>query len=105
MQQLCFWLEWDRGTMNARDVAVKFDAYGHYIVSQEWVRERLGLPSLLYVAPGIAQKRRMHLVAQGSLPNPLGQRRGRPTTEVLLLTHGPLALISTQVEAQSNQPA
>jgi len=72
MQQLCFWLEWDRGTMNARDVAVKFDAYRHYTVSREWARERLGLPSLLYVAPGIAQKRRMHLVAQGCLPQPPG---------------------------------
>ena len=24
-----FWLEWDRGTMNVRDLAVKFTSYAH----------------------------------------------------------------------------
>jgi hypothetical protein len=35
-----FWLEWDRGSMNARDVAVKFDAYRHFVSSGEWSPER-----------------------------------------------------------------
>ncbi len=26
-QQIHFWLEWDRGTMNVRDLAVKFTSY------------------------------------------------------------------------------
>ena len=28
-QQVRFWLEWDRGTMNVRDLAVKFTSYAH----------------------------------------------------------------------------
>ena len=28
-QRTRFWLEWDRGTMNARDLAVKFTSYAH----------------------------------------------------------------------------
>jgi hypothetical protein len=29
LQQMRFWLEWDRGTMNARDLALKFTSYAH----------------------------------------------------------------------------
>jgi hypothetical protein len=54
-QPLRFWLEWDRGTMNVRELAVKFDAYQQYISSREWARERSSLPRLLCVAPDIAQ--------------------------------------------------
>lgn len=32
-QQIHFWLEWDNGTMNARDLAIKFISYTHYIAS------------------------------------------------------------------------
>ena len=28
-QQMRFWLEWDRGTMNVRDLAVKYTSYAH----------------------------------------------------------------------------
>jgi hypothetical protein len=28
-QHFHFWLEWDRGTMNVRDLAVKFSSYAH----------------------------------------------------------------------------
>jgi hypothetical protein len=28
-RQVRFWLEWDRGTMNVRDLAVKFTSYAH----------------------------------------------------------------------------
>ena len=30
-QPIRFWLEWDCGTMNARDLAIKFASYGHYL--------------------------------------------------------------------------
>ena len=35
------WLEWDRGTMNVRDLAVKFTSYASSIASREWARERI----------------------------------------------------------------
>jgi hypothetical protein len=34
-QQFCFWLEWDRGTINVRNLAIKFTFYAHYIASRE----------------------------------------------------------------------
>jgi len=37
-QPFRFWLEWDRGTMNVRDLALKFDAYRHFVSSGEWRR-------------------------------------------------------------------
>ncbi len=50
-QHFRFWLEWDRGTMNVRDLAVKFDAYVHFVSSREWMLEHSSLPLLLCVAP------------------------------------------------------
>ena len=50
-----FWLEWYRGTMNVRDLAVKFTSYAYYIASRDWARERLMLPMLICVAPDIAR--------------------------------------------------
>ncbi len=38
-QQVHFWLVWDRGTMNVRDLAIKFASYAQYIASREWARE------------------------------------------------------------------
>ena len=66
-QQMRFWLEWDRGTMNVRDLAIKFTSYAHYIASREWAREHSMLPVLVCVAPDIAQERRMQRVAQARL--------------------------------------
>jgi protein involved in plasmid replication-relaxation len=34
-RRTCFWLEWDRGTMNVRDLEIKFTSYAHYIASRE----------------------------------------------------------------------
>jgi hypothetical protein len=34
-QRTNFWLEWDRGSMNVRDLAIKFTSYAHYIASRE----------------------------------------------------------------------
>ena len=89
-QQFRFWLEWDRGTMNAGDLAVKFDAYRHFVASQELARDLMSLPRLLCVAPDIAQERRIHRVAQGRRTQPLGPAMWT-TTEVLLKAHGPIA--------------
>src|SRR5256885_812815 len=75
--RLRFWLEWDRGTMNARDLAVKFASYAHYLASREWAREGAKPPWLLCVAPELAQERRMQRVAQASLTS---------TTELVLWT-------------------
>jgi hypothetical protein len=66
-QQVSFWLEWDRGTMNVRDLTIKFTSYAHYISSREWAREHMMLPRLFCVAPEIAQERRIQRVAQASL--------------------------------------
>jgi predicted transcriptional regulator len=94
-QQMRFWLEWDRGTMNVRDLAVKFTSYANYIDSREWARERLGLPVLMCVAPDIAQERRMQRVAQARLSSTPGLVVWT-TTRVLMNEQGPLAPIWLQ---------
>ena len=91
-QQMRFWLEWDRGTMNVRDLAVKFTSYAHFIASREWAREDARVPRLFCVAPDIAQERRMQRVTQARLAHTSGLVLWT-TTEVLLNEHGPLAPI------------
>jgi hypothetical protein len=83
-----FWLEWDRGTMNVRDLVIKFTPYAHYIASREWAREDARLPRLFCVAPDIAQERRMQHVAQTRLAESSGLVLWT-TTEVLLKEYGP----------------
>jgi hypothetical protein len=58
--------------MNARDLAVKFTSYAHYITSREWAREHAMLPVLICVAPDIGQERRMQRVAQVRLTSTPG---------------------------------
>src|SRR6266566_8767106 len=101
-QRMRFWLEWDRGTMNVRDLAVKFTSYASYIASREWARERSMLPVLVCVAPDIAQERRMQRVAQARLTSPPGLVVWT-TTMVLLNEQGPLAPIWLQCLPQSSQ--
>jgi hypothetical protein len=91
-QHMRFWLEWDRGTMNVRDLAIKFTSYAHYIASREWAREDSILPALVCVAPDIAQERRVHRVAQARLMQCTGLEVWT-TTEKLLHEHGPQASI------------
>jgi hypothetical protein len=91
-KQVRFWLEWDRGTMNARDLATKFISYAQYIDSREWAREWSTLPWLVCIAPDIAQERRVQRVAQANLAHNLGMVVWT-TTEVLLRDRGPLAPI------------
>jgi hypothetical protein len=103
-QQIRFWLEWDCGTMNVRDLAVKFTSYAHYIATREWAREHMVLPVLLCVAPDIAQERRMQRVAQARLTSTPGLVVWT-TTMVLLNKQGPLAPIWLQCLLQSSQVA
>ena len=99
-----FWLEWDRGTMNVRDLVIKFTSYAQYIASREWAREHSMLPMLICVAPDIAQERRMQRVAQAKLTHVSGLVMWT-TTEVLLNELGPLAPIWLQGIPQSSQVA
>jgi hypothetical protein len=94
-QHTRFWLEWDCGTMNTRDLSVKFTSYAFYIASREWAREDPMLPVLICVAPDIAQERRMHRVALARLTSPTGWMVWT-TTRVLLNEQGPLAPIWLQ---------
>ncbi len=90
--RLQFWLEWDRGTMNVRDLTIKFTAYAHYLASREWVREQTTLPALICVAPEIAQEQRIRRVASAVLAQTSGLMLAT-TTALLLAHHGPLAAI------------
>lgn len=101
-QHLQFWLEWDRGTMNVRDLAIKFSSYAHYLASREWAREYSLLPVLVCIAPDIAQERRVQRVAQVRLAHATGLVLWTPT-EVLLQEHGPLAPIWLQGVSQPSQ--
>ena len=103
-QRTRFWLEWDCGTMNVRDLAVKFISYEHYIASREWAREDARLPKLLCVVPDIAQEIRMQRVAQARLTSPPGLLLWT-TMDVLLNEHGPLSPIWLQGMTQRNQEA
>ena len=64
-----FWLEWDRGTMGARDLVAKLWTYEHYVASREWFKQEVGLPLLLVVTPDPGQERRFGRVATGTLTN------------------------------------
>ncbi len=91
-QRVRFWLEWDRGTMNVRDLAIKFTSYAQYITSREWARERSVLPMLLCVAPDMAQEKRILRVAQAMLAKTSGLLM-RTTVVPYLAREGPLAAI------------
>jgi hypothetical protein len=90
--------------MNARDLAVKFTSYAHYIAWREWAREHMMLPRLFCVVPDIAQERRMQRVAQARLTSPHGLVL-LSTTEGLLNEQGPLAPIWLPSRSQSSQAA
>jgi|GEM_PF-6647131 len=44
-QHFRFWLEWDRGTMNARDLLVKCSSYAHYIAWRQWGKRAINAAS------------------------------------------------------------
>jgi hypothetical protein len=103
-QQMRLWLEWDRGTMNGRDLLIKFASYAHYVASREWARAYTRLPGLFCVAPEIAQERRMQRVAQTRLTS-TPELMVWTTTAVLLNTYGPLASIWLHGLPQRSQAA
>lgn len=103
-QQMRFWLEWDRGTMNVRDLSIKFSSYAHYVATREWARESARLPRLLCIVPDIAQEKRIQRVAQARLAPTTGLAVWT-TTEVLLNERGPLAPIWLPGMPQGNQTA
>ena len=91
-QHLCFWLEWDCGTMNVRDLSIKFASYAHFVASREWARESARVPQLFCVAPDIAQEKRIQRITHARLEQTPGLVVCT-TTEVLLNEHGPRAPI------------
>lgn len=103
---LRFWLEWDRGTMNARDLQVKFTTYNTYLVTREWARENRVPPLLLCVTPDIAQERLLMQVAHAKL---VSQSHVflYTTTMSLLAREGILAPIWRQVlgKQQGQRPS
>ena len=101
-QHIRFWLEWDRGTMNVRDLAIKFASYVHYLASREWAKESALLPVLICIAPDIAQEGRMSRVARTRLAHVSGMVVWT-TTEVLLHEYGPHAEIWLQHIPQCGQ--
>ena len=100
-----FWLEWDRDTMNVRDLPVKFTSYAH---TRRLARVGKMLPALVCIVPDIGQERRMVRVVQTRLAQAPGLVLWI-TTEVLLNKYGPLVPIwlkniplHSQVEQPSN---
>jgi hypothetical protein len=91
-QRFRFWLEWDRGTMNARDLAVKFASYAQYVASREWAKEQSMIPMLVCVIPDIAQERRMQRIARTKLAY-LHRLEVWTATGTLLNEYGSLAPI------------
>jgi hypothetical protein len=96
-RELRFWLEWDRGTMGARDLDSKCATYATYLTSREWAREATTPPALVWVMPDIAQERRVIREAQGLLAHLPGLHLWT-TTAGLLMTQGILAPIWQQIE-------
>jgi Fe2+ or Zn2+ uptake regulation protein len=65
---LRLWLEYDRGTMNRRDLERKMQAYADYWQSKAWASEgRTALPSLLFIVPDTQQESRVREAAQEKL--------------------------------------
>lgn len=89
---LRFWLEWVRGTMKVRDLAIKCTSYAYYIAYCKWARVCSMLPLLVCIAPDIGQERCLVRVVQARLIQDHGLVLGT-TTEVLLKEYGPLTII------------
>ena len=102
MMHVRFWLEWDRGTMNVRDLSIKFSSYAYFIASRQWAREESRVPWLFCVAPDIAQEKRIQRVTQARLMHNSGLLVWT-TTELLLDEYGPLAPIWLQGTLESRQ--
>lgn len=102
-QTFRFWLEWDRGTMNERDLRAKFASYAYYLASREWVKERTPLPLLLCVTPDIGHERRLTQVARLFVAQTNGLTL-YTTTARLCETQGLHEAIWRQVVSQPTRP-
>ena len=71
---LRFWLEYDRGTMMARDLESKCATYAAFLASREWAFGSAIPPVLLAVVPEIAQEQRFSRTAQALLAHITGLR-------------------------------
>ncbi len=89
-------MEWDRGTMGARDLGVKLSTYAHYVASREWFKEKATLPFLLIVTPERDQEMRFARVATAVLADTHGFLI-RTTNMTRLIEEGPLAPIWLQI--------
>jgi len=74
-QQMRFWLEWDRGTMNARDLAIKFTSYvSGQTHRHRWIGDvnqnfspQLRLIGLKHIGHRlVANRQDHHLIADGA---------------------------------------
>ena len=95
-RHLRVWLEYDRGTMNRRDLERKMQAYADYWQSREWASEGLvALPRLLFIVPDAQQETRVREVTQEMLA---GIRlRVLVTTAAHLETYTPYGCIWRQI--------
>lgn len=98
-----FWLEWDQGTMNVRDLERKLTNYAAYLDAREWAREHLTLPSLLFVVPEIDQERRVSRCARDMLLD--AKLHFYTTTRELMRSQGLDAPIWRRVILQADLPA
>ncbi len=87
-----FWLEWDRNTMDTKDLMEKFASYQYYIRVREWSREHLLLPWLLIVVPDYDQERRITRILTQHFSAISGLTL-RITTASRMADRGPLAEI------------
>ena len=94
-----FWLEWDQGTMNVRDLERKFTHYAAYLDAREWSREHFTLPILLCVVPDVDQERRVSRCAREVLLD--SKLLLYTSTRVLLQSRGLGAPIWRQVILQA----
>jgi hypothetical protein len=85
-----FWLEWDRGTMTAKDLRLKFTTYAMYLASREWASSSPALPALLCVTPDIGQEKQLIKAALQRLVHVPTGLCVYTTTVQLLLTQGML---------------
>jgi len=98
-RRLRFWLEWDRGTMNQRDLEIKFAGYAHYLRSREWwVDGNAPLPVLLVVTTEERQATRIAEALSAALPPGAGNASLmiHIAQRALLTNQGPLGPIWRQ---------
>ena len=87
-----FWVEWDRGTMMARDLERKCATYAAFLTSREWTQGSAIPPALLCVFPERSQEIRFGKTAQALLAHVPGLRL-YTTTVSMLMTQGALQAI------------